>query len=384
MVRRIALGLAAPVAALAITVTVTSIVLLISGDNPLEVYRVMWTYVDSLESVAFILNRALPYYVAGLAVAIGFKMNLFNIGVQGQYQLAALLAAAAGAAVSMPAPLHVAFILAVAIVVGSAWAGIAGVLKVRRGVNEVVATIMLNNIVSNGLIAYLLGEHLRSTNEPGDLVTKTPLIPDSGLIPSLNRPLSWVGIDLPPTVQLNGALLGAVALGVGFYVLLWRTRFGYDLRATGVNPVAARASGVDPKKMVLRTMLISGGLAGLIGMGTLLGDPQFHRYTEQFGGTAFGFTGIAVALVGRNHPAGAAAGALLFAFIERATQPLSSTLGISPEIARIMQGTFVMASVIAFEVVNRYALAAMVRSAAAKSEPRPSAPSATVPVTVTP
>ena len=164
-------------------------------------------------------------------------------------------------------------------------------------------------------------------------------------------------------------MVGAILLGVGFYVLVWRTRFGFDLRATGANPAAARAAGVNPKAMIMKTMLISGGIAGLVAIGPMLGDPQFHRYNEQLGGTAFGFTGIAVALLGRNHPAGIAFAALLFATIDRATQVLSLR-GIPQEISKIMQGTIILSAVIAYEVVRRIRVAAEVRDAAAKAEPR--------------
>ena len=314
-----------------------------------------------------IINRAIPFYVSALAVAIGFKMNLFNIGVQGQYLMAALLAAGAGAAVTFPALFQVSFIMLVAVVVGAAWASIAAVLKVWRGVSEVISTLMLNFIATSGLIAYLLTNYLRATNEAGDLVTKTKLLPPESFIPPLNRFLEVFGLHLP--AELNGFLVGAILLGVGFYVLVWRTRFGFDLRATGANAAAARAAGVNPKAMILKTMAISGGIAGLVAIGPMLGDPQFHRYNEQLGGTLFGFTGIAVALLGRNHPAGIAFAALLFATIDRATQVLSLR-GIPQEISKIMQGTIILSAVIAYEVVRRIRVAAEVRDAAAKAEPR--------------
>ncbi len=120
--------------------------------------------------------------------------------------------------------------------------------------------------------------------------------------------------------------------------------------------------------MIMKTMLISGGIAGLVGVGPLLGDPQFHRYAEQFP-TQLGFTGIAIALVGRNHPVGIAFAALLFAAIERATQVLSLQ-GIPQEISKIMQGSIILSAVVAYEVVRRIRVAAEVRDAAAKAEPR--------------
>jgi simple sugar transport system permease protein len=365
LTRRIFYALAAPVAAVVFSLAISAVVLWASGYSAADAFKSMWSYIDSTESVISIVNRAIPFYVSALAVAIGFKMNLFNIGVDGQYRMAAVLAAAAGAAVTLPAVFQVTFIILIAVVVGAAWAAIAGILKVWRGVSEVISTIMLNSIAT-GITAYLLSNYLRATNESGDLVTKTKPLPPESFIPPLNRFLEVFGLHLP--VELNGFLVGAIILGVGFYVLVWRTRFGFDLRATGANPAAARAAGVNPKAMIMKTMLLSGGIAGLVGIPLLLGDPQFHRYNEQFPAT-LGFTGIAIALLGRNHPVGIAFAALLFASIERASQVLSLQ-GIPQEISKIMQGTIILSAVVAYEIVRRIRVAAEVRDAAAKAEPR--------------
>ena len=359
--RRIFFALAAPAAAVVFSLVVSAIVLELSGHSAIDAFKSMWQYTDSTDSVVSTINRALPYYVSALAVAIGFKMNLFNIGVDGQYRMAA---------VNFTPVIQVSYIILVAVAVGAAWAAIAAILKVWRGVSEVLSTLMLNAIAT-GVLAYLLTNYLRAKNETGDLVTKTKLLPPSSFIPPLNRFFELFGFHLPSNTQLNGFVVGAVLLGVGFYVLVWRTRFGFDLRATGANPAAARASGINPKTMILKTMLISGGLAGLVAIGPLLGDPQFHRYNEQFPAT-FGFTGIAVALVGRNHPVGIAFSALLFAYIERATQVLALQ-NIPQEISKIMQGSIILSAVIAYEIVRRVRVAAEVRDAAAKAQPRAAA-----------
>jgi ABC-type uncharacterized transport system permease subunit len=353
-------ALVAPLAAVIISLAIASIVLIISGHNPLDAYEAMWTYIDSTESVVAILNRAGPYYVSALAAAIGFKMGLFNIGVDGQYRLAALFAATLGAAVSLPAVLHVAFIMLVAVVVGGLYAGFAGVLKVGRGVNEVISTIMLNYIAT-GTIAFLLTRHFREERE-GVGITKTPDIDRSGWLPDLNRLLEVFGFHMPAGTRLYGYLVVAALLGVGFYILVWRTRFGFELRSSGINPFAARASGVKPGRMIIITMLISGGLAGMVAIGPLLSETHmFEASGGQFPLT-LGFTGIGVALLGRNHPVGIAFGAIVYAGIERSTQVLSP-LGIPAEISRILQGTLILSSVIAYEVVRRRGEAAAVRAA---------------------
>ena len=365
--RRLALAAAAPAVALLVALAVSSLALLVSGNSPLTALRAMVTYVDSIDSVVNILNRATPYYVAGVAVAIGFRMNLFNIGVDGQYRLAALLAASVGAAVDLPAVLHVALIMVVAMVVGGAYAGIAGVLKVTRGVNEVVSTIMLN-FIATGLSAYLLATYLQ--DDTSSLVSGTPPLPPSGRLPSLNPLVEALGVDLPRNVTLRGFLPFAVVIGVLFHVVVNRTRFGFELRTSGLNPAAAAASGVNPKAMVMKTIVLSGMTAGLIGMAPLL--TELGKYADQFP-FQLGFTGIAVALLGRNNPVGIGVAALVWATIERASQALNS-VDIPQEIGRILQGSLLLSAVIAFEVVRRAAAAAELREAAARTGAAPDGP----------
>ncbi len=348
MLRKLTGALTAPIIAGAVAIIASSIALVISGNSPVTAFREMWMTIDSTESVVVIINSAVPFYVAGVAVAIGFQMNLFNIGANGQYQLGALFAAAAGAAVSLPAPLHVAFVLLVAVVVAGLWAAIAGLLKVYRNVNEVISTIMLN-YVAVGLSAFLVSEYFR--NNDVKLVAETKKLPASAQLPALNRLLEVFGLNLGDGVVLQGFLPIAIVLGIGYYLLLYRARFGFELRLSGLNPAAATTAGVKPRAMILKTIVLSGCIAGLIGMSDLLADPQYHKYGDQFPKT-LGFTGLALALLGRNHPGGIAAAAIVWATIERATQRLS-LIGIPQEIGTILQGSFLLAAVIVYEVVRR-------------------------------
>lgn len=363
MLSRIRGALLAPGVAAVMAILIAAIALLISRNNPLTAFSAMWDNISNAESVVLIINRAVPYYVSGVAVAIGFKMNLFNIGANGQYLLAALIAAWAGSQVTLPAPLHVTFILAVAVVVGAAWASIAAILKVTRNVNEVISTIMLN-FIATGLVAFLLTEQFRE-RDTGSLIAQTPTLPPSARLPHLDWMITWTGINLG-NARLLGFLPIAIAIGVAYHLLLNRSRFGYELRLSGLNPEAARAAGVNPKAMVFKTIVLSGAIAGLIGMHSLLADPQFYKYGDQFP-RMLGFTGIALALLGRNHPAGVAAAALVWAMIERATQPLSR-IGIPQEIGVIMQGAFLLTAIIAYEVVKRRNDANAAAQAAAMSQ----------------
>jgi general nucleoside transport system permease protein len=348
MLTRIRGALLAPGVAAVMAILIAAIALLISRNNPLTAFSAMWDNISNAESVVLIINRAVPYYVSGVAVAIGFKMNLFNIGANGQYLLAALIAAWAGSQVSLPAPLHVTFILMVAVIVGAAWASIAAILKVTRNVNEVISTIMLN-FIATGLVAFLLTEQFRE-RDTGSLIAQTPTLAPSARLPHLDWLITWTGINLG-NARLLGFLPIAIGIGIAYHLLLNRSRFGFELRLSGLNPEAARAAGVNPKAMVFKTIILSGAIAGLIGMHSLLADPQFYKYGDQFP-RMLGFTGISLALLGRNHPAGVAAAALVWAMIERATQPLSR-IGIPQEIGVIMQGAFLLTAIIAYEVVKR-------------------------------
>lgn len=345
--RRIGLSLLAPVSALIFSFLFASATLLVVGVNPLDAFAEMGKFAWSEASLVSIVNRSIPLFVSGIAVAIGFKMGLFNIGVEGQYLLAAVFAAYLGAQVNLPPVLHITFIILVAMVVGALWSGIAGVLKVKRGVHEVISTIMLNAIAV-GLVAWLLANFFRKV-DPGDLNIKTAELPHSAWFPSLNPLMSALGIQPPPGPTMQGFLLVAIVIGIVYYLMVWRSRYGFELRASGINPDAARMSGVDPDRMVVQTMLISGAFAGLVGLSPMLGF--FHRYTQDFP-TQLGFTGIAVALLGRNHPVGIFLGALLFGLMDRSALILDLK-GIPREIVTIIQGVVVLAVVVAYEIVTR-------------------------------
>lgn len=345
--RRIMLSLAAPVAAIVFALLLSSIVLLLAGSNPIDAYIEMLKNGVKPEKIVDTLNRATPLYLSGIAAAIGFKMNLFNIGVEGQYLVGAFFAAAAGGVFSPPGFLHVLFILVVAMVVAALWAGIAAILKTHRGINEVISTIMLNSIAAAGIVAPLAvawRDGALSTN------SGTKLIDESGHIFDITFLISPFADNLRGR-QLSGVLVIAVLVGIGYYLLVNRSRFGYDLRASGINPRAARVGGVPPKRMVLIAMMLSGAVAGLIGMVDILS--KYNRYDSSFQ-LGLGFTGIAVALLGRNNAIGVAAAAIIYAFLQESSSILQITNSASPEIVVIIQGVILLVAVIAYEFVRRY------------------------------
>ena len=348
-------SLSAPLIALILAVSLTSLILLSIGKDPIETFRMMFEYGTTGKSLVSVLNRTTPLYISAVAVAVGFKMGLFNIGVEGQYLLGALLAAAIGTSFAISRPIHIFFIMLIAIVASSLWAAIAGYLKVYKGIHEVISTIMLNYI-GTGLIAYLLSNIFFDKDEK-NAIPQTVELPESGRLPALNN---LFGIeDLP---NLHGFLPITILLGLIYYLLIWKTTLGYDLRVTGANPIAARFSGVDPKRLTIIAMIISGGFAGLVGMGPLLG--YFHQYTIDFP-PGLGFAGIGVALLGRNHPVGMFLGAILFGFLERSAQILDLS-GVPKEIETMMSAFILLIVVVFYEIIRRYILTQQIKDASKK------------------
>jgi simple sugar transport system permease protein len=330
----------AALVALVFSIVITSIVLSVSGFNPPSTFQAMFEFGKEPDSIVNTVNRAATYYLSALAVAVGFRMNLFNIGVDGQYRLAAMLAAAAGGAWALPVVLHQVVIVAVAVAVGGLWAAIAAFLKVTRGVSEVISTIMLNFIAS-GVIAFLLNPSRLAAKVAGGNNIGTKPISSSGRMPGISYP----GSEL----KLYSFVLVAALAGFAFWYMINRTRFGFDLRATGLSQSAAVASGVDAKRMVVIAMCMSGAIAGLVGMPQLLGGS--YSYSLDFP-TGIGFTGIGIALLGRNSPVGIAFASLLWAFLDQSSQILDFN-DIPKEIVAITQAAVLLSVVVVYEIVNR-------------------------------
>jgi simple sugar transport system permease protein len=339
ILRRIGFALLAPVIAVLIAMAVTSLVIIATGSE--SGAGDFWNIILSKPSdrvMVDIVNQTGMIYLSAVAAAVGFRMGLFNIGVEGQYTVGSFAAAAFAGGAFLPGFLNVFVSLVIAVVAGALWAGIAGILRTTRGVSEVISTIMLNAIAGIA-VGYLLDRYgIRGGNS-----VSTKNIPDS----------SHVG-GVTPFGANDGQVwtLGiiAVLVGIAFWVLLNRTTFGFDLRATGASQTAAVASGIKVNRMVLASMLISGGVAGLIWMPAFFGNAYSYGTTFQAG---LGFTGIAVALLGRNQPLGMVFGALLFAFLTAQSNSLQLLTDISPSVVQITQGVAVLAVVVAYELVRR-------------------------------
>ncbi|MBI1758240.1 MAG: ABC transporter permease [Actinobacteria bacterium] len=344
--RSVLLGLAAPVAALLFAALVSAIILGTTGHAPLDAFQAMLASAKRPRTVVNSIDSATTYYFSAVAVAIGFRMNLFNIGVDGQYRLAAMLSAAFAGATFMdgvPAVLRVAATIVMAMCVGAMWAGVAALLKVARGVSEVISTIMLN-AVATAVVSFLLNPHRLAVSVAGSNNIGTRPIGSGGQVPGFGYPGT--------SSRVFGLILLAALVGVLYSLVLTRTRFGFELKATGMSEPAAVAAGVSVKRMVASAMLLSGAVAGLVGMPQLLGSS--YSYSLDFP-TGLGFTGIAIALLGRNSPIGMAFAALLWGVLDQSANVLDIT-GVPKEIVAIMQGVIVLSVVVAYELVRRYRL----------------------------
>jgi general nucleoside transport system permease protein len=354
------IGLIAPVAAIVLALVIAAIVLRASGYNPTSVYNAMLNYGTCLkvpadfgpstgcqaqQAIGLMVQYALPLFLSGIAVAIGFQMNLFNIGVDGQQYIAALFAATVGAQLGgWPAPIALLVVLLVAMGSGAAWAGIAGLFKTTRGVSEVISTIMLN-YVAYGVADYLFTRHFTVTGGGNNQHTHE--------LPASAQFFNFFSSSPNP---IDGMVIVAAVIGVAYWFVLGRTRYGYDLRASGLNPFAAAAAGVPAKRMVLSTMLLSGAIAGLVGLPYILNQQHFFDSTLPSGAAGPAFFGIAVALLGRNSPVGITIGALLFGFLDSSAAVLDLNQ-IPKEIVAIMQGIIVLSVVVAYETVRRVRVA---------------------------
>jgi simple sugar transport system permease protein len=347
---KVALALAAPLVAALVSILVSSIAVLATNKSPIDAYKTMWDFGTETGSLMEMLNQATPYYIAAIAIAVTFRAGLFNIGVEGQLRLGALFSAYLGAKFTLPPVLHVLAVFIIAMTIGGLWASIAAYLKVRRGVNEVISTIMLNSLAV-GLTSFLFAKYFAEIVE-GSNNLSTKELPKSAWFPDLVPLLTKLGVPETPGGSVNGMILVAIALGFIFWFVVNRTRFGFELRATGANPIAARVSGVNSKKMTVIALVISGAIAGLSGLPAVLGET--HSYNMGFR-SGIGFSAIAVALLGRNSAVGMAISALLFGFLEVSSRSLE-LIDIAPETYVIMQGSILLSSVIAYEVVRRYKL----------------------------
>jgi len=305
---KLARDLLFPIIAVVAAFIVGAILIILVGDNPITAYRLLLGSALSWpDGIGYVLFYATPLIFTGLAVLVGFRCGLFNIGAEGQLYIAAFATAWVGIKFANLSPwLLIPFCCAAAILAGAVWGGIPGVLKAKFGSHEVINTIMLN-FIAIMLASYFTQYHYKF---PGDPILESAEIGAGAHIPHLGKFIP----GFPERIPLNVAFLLAIVACVLLYVFLWRTKWGFEIRATGANPSAAEYGGISVKKQIVLAMAVSGGLAGMVAINEVLG--YRYRYYQGFS-PQYGFTGIAVALLGRNHPAGVLLAALFFGALTR-------------------------------------------------------------------
>ena len=333
-----------PLVNLAMALVVCAIVVAVVGLDPLQVITLLAKGAfGSKAGISYTLYYATTFVFTGLAVAVAFHGGLFNIGGEGQALLGglgcALVALYAGPHLtgSVGTALLLPLMVAAAMAAGAAWAAVPGALQAWRGSHVVITTIMFNFIAS-ALLAWLLVNVLK---DPASMSVETAAFPESAHLPGMHQLLGALGIDWPRT-PLNLSLLLAVAAAVLVQLFLWRSRAGYELRAVGFSPDAAHYGGIRPRGQVMLAMGLSGALAGLVGINELAGVQ--HRLLLDFVVGA-GFTGIAVSLIGRNHPVGIVLAALLFGALFQGGAELAFEIpGFSRDMVTTLQGLIVLFS----------------------------------------
>jgi general nucleoside transport system permease protein len=330
----------APLIAVALALVAGAGFILAIGEDPLAIYGLMLRQTFGTGyGIGQTLFKATPLIFCGLAVAVGFRAGLFNIGVEGQLTVAAFAAALVGARLAdQPALLLLPVTLLVAMAVGAAWGAVPGVLKARFGAHEVINTIMLN-FIAFALVSYI-GRHVF---QPATV--RTAEIGAGAMLPRLEA--WWPALHgSPANLMLFVGLLAALAVDV----LLFRTRLGYELRALGLNAPAAQYGGVPLGVTQVKAMAISGAIAGLAGMNFVLGYKHFFELGFSAGS---GFLGIAVALLGRNHPLGVVLAALFFGALSYGGFAINQR--VPKELVDVLQAIVILLAICVQQVVERAA-----------------------------
>ena len=332
-------GLLPSVIALAIAVVVGDILILIFGESPLAVYRLLlegtWGNAYGLGQV---LYKATTLIFTGLAVAVGVRAGLFNIAAESQLAAGGFAAAMTGILLpaSVPGIIAIPLCMLAALLAGGLLGGVPGVLKARFGAHEVIVTIMLNFIVL-ALLSYLVSAHF---HVPESLHTEEMR---TGTIPRLAAVSSYFAGS-----AANFTIIVALLAAAAVWALLFRTGAGYELRAVGLQPEAAQYGGVKVSGVIIRTFILSGALAGLGGINYVLGYK--HYYEEGFAGGS-GFLGIAVALVGRSHPLGVVLSALLFATLSQGGLAVNAL--VPKQMIEVLQAVVIIAVMTTVPEVRR-------------------------------
>jgi len=348
-----------PLIAVVLALLVGAIVIILVGENPIDVYKLLFGHaIGNRDGWGNVLFRATPLIFTGLAVAFAFRCGLFNIGGEGQMYIGTFLATWVGFTfTNLPAFILIPLCILAAAAGGALWAAVPGILKAKTGVHEVIVTIMMNWIATS-LTFFLVLKFKAPATEAmvaagvKQMIPHTSEIAQAARLPRLYTILKFLNIDFPAHNQVNVSFFIAIGVAIFAYYILWKTNLGYEIRAVGYSPLAAEYGGISVAKNIVLAMVISGAFAGLVGTNEIMGY-KYRWRPELF--TGLGFNGIAVALLGRNHPLGVVLAAILFGILNYGGAIVNIfTAGRIPrELIMVLQAVIVIFVVISDEVVKR-------------------------------
>ena len=340
--RQAAKALAVPLGSVVLALLIGAIIFIVSGTDPVLAYQALACGGFGIScfggetpalQIANTVSFLTPLILAGLSVAIAFRAGLFNIGVQGQLIVGAILATIVGQRLgSWPAILLIPAVLLAGIVGGAAWSGIAGVLKALTGAHEVVTTIMLNYVAFNLLKFLVVNGPMQA---PNSSAISLPVSANAQLPTFIPSNITFFGQPGGVYHADYGLFIALIAAGVFFFIMR-RTALGYEIRAVGQSQRAARYAGISVKRTIIVTMLISGAFAGLTGAQMIAGGSLHYLYAD-LANDSTGFDAIAVALLGQNTAIGVALSAILFGALHAGGSVMQSDAGVSSRIIEILQ-----------------------------------------------
>lgn len=308
---------------------VGAIVLIISGNSPIEAYGAMIEgIIGKPKYIAWTIIKATPYILTGLSIAFAFKTGLFNIGAEGQFIIGALVATVVGYSINLPAIIHIPLTIILAGLAGGLWGSIAGFLKSKFGINEVIATIMLN------WIAFYLSNFMVSSS----FISVPNSEASVNIQDSASIGIDWLKGLVGPATSVNWGIIISIVLVFAIWFILTKTTLGFELRAVGHNKDAAEYAGIDVGKSILKSMAIAGLLAGVAGAIQVMGVT--HNITVLAAQEGYGFDGIAVALIANSNPIGVIFSGLLFGAFKYGGIKMQS-VGAPSEVINIVIGSIV-------------------------------------------
>ncbi|MEX0346305.1 MAG: ABC transporter permease [Rhizobiaceae bacterium] len=327
-----------PLINLVVAFVVAGLVVLLVGESPIRAATLLLQGAfGSGEGIGYTLFYATNFIFTGLAVAVAFHCGLFNIGGEGQAYIAGLGVAVPCLALDGILPWYLTFLLAIAgsAMVGAFWALIPAYLQAKRGSHIVITTIMFNFIAASVMVYLLVG----LLKPLGSMAPQTRTFLEGAHLPKLDWLLELFGASIRST-PLNLSFLLALLMAAAVWALIWRTKLGYEIRTMGFSPTAARYAGINEARIIIITMMISGALAGMMALNPIMGDQ--HRLQLDYV-TGAGFVGIAVALMGRSHPAGIIPAAILFGTLYQGGAEIAFEMpNISRDMIVIIQGLVIL------------------------------------------